>query len=339
MRSNGAEVHNFEEDIPLFLIQLRPSREPQFSKYPILSDELLVANIRSNHSKKGQLLAGEAKTITINPQENHVEYNLVVEFNSSLNSWDYGWKSNRWSTDETHLVDLMVLVKSDDFHYNLIAKAESTAFTIVACKTCSKTTGIKVAPKDEKEGNEDVYMNDDDDTPILSSKPKTDVALNRTIQDKLNDWKIEQKANKKKMKNISQDVPDRAEYILGELNNLAKKLIEEPTTAGTASTLLIDDDGSNGISENISTWSRRKTEHDDKLRASASKLIAIGGENGSDNDGSNTPSISTADCCENSNSSIHSAKGKECSNDGPNDALNRYDDRNNKFYFGYDKVI
>jgi gas vesicle protein len=214
----------------------------------------------------------------------------------------------------------------------LIAKAESSAFTIVACKTCSKTTKVwnEAQSTDnikQEKGNSNTDDVEDDDAPILLNG----APIQKNVQDKLSAWKEEQKAGKKKLKNKGDEIPDRAEHILEELNNLAKRIIEEPATtnATATSSSLIKEFDNNTENSNISNWYLKKIERDDMLRAAAIKLKAGG------NDGSNkTPD-------NNGHGKGKQISKAENSNEGspdPNAALSGYNDRNNNFYFGCDKV-
>ena len=193
----------------MFLLQLRPTKEPQFSKFSILSEDIINSNVRSDSCKKGQLLRGEAKMISGRSENGFNDYVLHVEFNSRLSSWDYGWKSNRWSTDETHLVDVMVLVKGKDKQYVMVAKAESSPFTMVACKTCSKTT--KIWDKDPN-----LYVAGDDDDldggPIIEKAKKGNAKKN-----------LKKVATKKspEVKNAN-----RGESIVDDLKNITKSIID-----------------------------------------------------------------------------------------------------------------
>jgi len=193
----------------VFLLQLRPTKEPQFSKFSILSEDIINSNVRSDSCKKGQLLRGEAKMISGRSENGFNDYVLHVEFNSRLSSWDYGWKSNRWSTDETHLVDVMVLVKGKDKQYVMVAKAESSPFTMVACKTCSKTT--KIWDKDPN-----LYVAGDDDDldggPIIEKAKKGNAKKN-----------LKKVATKKspEVKNAN-----RGESIVDDLKNITKSIID-----------------------------------------------------------------------------------------------------------------
>jgi len=188
----------------VFLLQLRPTKEPQFSRYSSLSEEIINANVRNDNCKKGQLLRGDARMISGKSENGFNDYVLHVEFNSRLSSWDYGWKSNRWSTDETHLVDVMVLVKGKDKQYIMVAKAESSPFSMVACKTCSKTTKIW-----DKEPN--VANGDDDDVDV--EKPK-----------KGNAKKNPKKVTIKKSPEVKN--ADRGESIVDDLKNITKSIID-----------------------------------------------------------------------------------------------------------------
>ena len=194
----------------MFLLQLRPTKEPQFSKFSILSEDIINSNVRSDSCKKGQLLRGDARMISGRSENGFNDYVLHVEFNSRLSSWDYGWKSNRWSTDETHLVDVMVLVKGKDKQYVMVAKAESSSFTMVACKTCSKTTKIW-----DKDPNLYVANGDDDDPdggPIIE-KPK-----------KGNAKKNLKKVTIKKSPEVKN--ANRGESIVDDLKNITKSIID-----------------------------------------------------------------------------------------------------------------
>lgn len=61
-----------------------------------------------------------------------------------MHSWDYSWKSNRWSHDETHVVDIIAFQRLSDSMLQAKSNIVSNQFNIIGSKT-SKIVSSKMS--------------------------------------------------------------------------------------------------------------------------------------------------------------------------------------------------
>jgi hypothetical protein len=210
----------------------------------------------------------------------------------------------------------MVFVKGAD-HHILVAKAESSSFTMVACKTCSKTT--KIWDKDPALHNSsEKYDDDEEEEELVIEKTK--------------------KGNKpKKNKKISSpseidNIPDHAENIIGELNNLTKRMIEDSSASNLADE---NDDGSN----KVDTKSLKEI-NESKLSTSKENNDSSDGESGN-----YLPNTNNSEMAEENKLKVK-RKGKKHDNSTHGEelvtlgnAISEFTDRNYRYYYGTEKVI
>lgn len=114
----------------LFIAEIRPANKTRISGQNVISKTEIMNQIRTKvENKPGaqsrELFLGEVSIRTTSTNQSSIDLNVV--FNSQHHSWDYSWRSNRWSaTNEKHVVDIIVL------RYNAI---NSTDFMVSACYT------------------------------------------------------------------------------------------------------------------------------------------------------------------------------------------------------------
>jgi hypothetical protein len=93
----------------LFIAEIRPLSTPRLSSQGTIRKQDLMDQIRVKNDKNSlnrELFMGEINVISTTTKE--VMFDII--FNSHLSSWDYSWKSNRWSgPNERHVIDIIVL--------------------------------------------------------------------------------------------------------------------------------------------------------------------------------------------------------------------------------------
>lgn len=90
--------------------EIRPCSDQGISSRNKISKEKLLHELRDIRSTKigGELVLGEMKIINEDSETAFV----AITFNAERHSWDYSWKSNRWSgVNSPHVVDV-ILVQS-----------------------------------------------------------------------------------------------------------------------------------------------------------------------------------------------------------------------------------
>ena len=100
---------NWLEQISV-LGEIRPFSDQGISSGNKVSRRKLLNDLRDTQGTKsgGELLLGEMRVL----HENELTAVVIITFNAEKHSWDYSWKSNRWSgVNNSHVVDV-VLVQS-----------------------------------------------------------------------------------------------------------------------------------------------------------------------------------------------------------------------------------
>ena len=134
-----AASHNFDELI--VVAEIRPSNGTSFSNKDKMSREELMGRTRAsprNTKMTTEWLVGrQFAQVT----ENDECYTCTFEFNHELHSWDYGWKSNRWSVDETHCFDIILYrpdIANSSNMMHQIKRISSDEFTIFSARHIKK---------------------------------------------------------------------------------------------------------------------------------------------------------------------------------------------------------
>ena len=101
--------------------QIRSENEDGFSSMTSISNNIIVDNIRDYQRNKfsGELLVAKVELI----REYEDRYEVCLTFNEELNSYDYSWKSNRWSISG-HVIDIFVIDKFLKLPVNLLENIE-----------------------------------------------------------------------------------------------------------------------------------------------------------------------------------------------------------------------
>jgi len=119
----------------IFVAEIRTLSQPKISVQDKISKYYMMEHMRTKFEKNSEL-NGEvfiADVIVLDKQPG--VYELELTFNAQHCSWDYAWKSNRWSGPlEQHVVDVIALRLDRDqpSEYQVIASAESSPFVVLS---------------------------------------------------------------------------------------------------------------------------------------------------------------------------------------------------------------
>ena len=126
--------------------EIRPEAEPGMIKDvgKVLPKEEVLRRIRSSETKyihdaeTQMLIAGKIYILN----ESADKYSASIVLNESLISYDYCWKSNRWSSGiVTHVVDIVVLFDgSSDGGLTVLGGVSSKTFVISSTKSSKAAT-------------------------------------------------------------------------------------------------------------------------------------------------------------------------------------------------------
>jgi len=120
----------------LFAAEIRTLKEPKLSGSKYVLKDQVFSQIRTRFEKSttenGELFVG---VVTDLHSANGV-YKMQLEFNTQHCSWDYAWKSNRWSGPmEQHVVDIMAIranTNDNDMYCEITDSAVSSSFIILS---------------------------------------------------------------------------------------------------------------------------------------------------------------------------------------------------------------
>lgn len=111
----------------LFYAEIRPSEKRKLSALDYVSERELIHCTRTKKmNEKGEVFIAD-KPQKIEKVEDGEVFSL--QFNSEKCSYDYGWRSNRWSND-THVVDIICVKHINNDVYKICSYCSSTPFVI-----------------------------------------------------------------------------------------------------------------------------------------------------------------------------------------------------------------
>jgi len=124
-----------------FLAEIRPLSEKGLSSLSIVSSDDIQSRLRKKTTKNtgdSSYYLGNIKKVTVtSPGFAEVE----LDFNSSLCSYDYPWKSNRWKkAQETHVVDIVLAQVVEGDIMKICSSYSSGGFVIKCSKKPSDST-------------------------------------------------------------------------------------------------------------------------------------------------------------------------------------------------------
>ena len=242
--------------IPTFIMQIRPENEAYLLSSSVINEATLCKYLRDGnnnaaHNFRKDGIASDIIGLGVEECYSGIitkmkrfycdkfdRLELEIVFNFKLASWDYSWKSNRWSCDTLHAVDIIAYNKiEDEKMLHLVTYASSSFFQIVGTKV-SRTAQDKDKGKKAMTGNSELIVpsNNTEATANLS-KHVTDLPLHFDESEKqlLKKMRIENEKpihidEEKQLKNIMHDsMRDIYAVIKGD----TERGIIEPTKVDT----------------------------------------------------------------------------------------------------------
>eukprot|EP01038_Epipyxis_sp_PR26KG_P005496 gene5496-7608_t len=129
------ESSNFEDDFKIeeyvFVAELRPEKFPNLASSHEVAADFIKENLRDKFvSNCGELFIASVEVMS----ESSSQYEVELLFNGQHCSYDYKWKSNRWSgANEGHVLDVIVMRKSNNSNvYSVVSSHPSSPFIIVS---------------------------------------------------------------------------------------------------------------------------------------------------------------------------------------------------------------
>ena len=121
----------FNPDDYRFIAEIRPVSQPRISREKSIVENVLIRQIRSKYEKNeanGEIFQADTVTV-LSTTGKQAEVELV--FNSQHCSWDYSWKSNRWSgPQEQHVVDIIALRNVSATDIRVVSFSSSPPFVV-----------------------------------------------------------------------------------------------------------------------------------------------------------------------------------------------------------------
>jgi hypothetical protein len=118
----------------IIIMEIRPVLNPRISGKQFINKQEIHNQLRTKHEKSSlekELFMGEADLVATDPEKK--ELKLFVVFNPNHSSWDYSWKSNRWSgPNEQHVVDIIVLKYYSTTDFQVYSHYVSNPFIVVS---------------------------------------------------------------------------------------------------------------------------------------------------------------------------------------------------------------
>lgn len=124
LSSQKVDVNDF-----VFICEIRPGNEPRISAQTVVRKAAVMDKVRSKQDKDigKELFMGEVQSY----DQHDKELDLEVVFNGRHHSWDYSWKSNRWS-EQQHVVDIIVLTYESPLDFRVAGHYTSSQFMILS---------------------------------------------------------------------------------------------------------------------------------------------------------------------------------------------------------------
>jgi len=140
-----SNVPEFVPEDYRFIAEIRPVSQPRISGAKHILEADLLRQIRSKYEKNeanGELFQADNINV-VSSSSSGTEMELT--FNSQHCSWDYSWKSNRWSgPQEQHVVDIIALKSISALDTRVVSFVSSTPFVVSSShKKPVKTNQIK----------------------------------------------------------------------------------------------------------------------------------------------------------------------------------------------------
>ena len=181
--------------IPMFIMQIRPRYEAYLLKSIVIDEATLCRYLRdgavhnnATYNVRKDGLASDIDGLGIDECysgsitkmkrfycDKFDRLELEIVFNFKLASWDYSWKSNRWSCDTLHTVDIIAYNKREDSNaLNLVTYASSSFFQIIGTKVSRAVLDKEKGNKSNKGNSELVVPIDSTESVAASSRHAVD---------------------------------------------------------------------------------------------------------------------------------------------------------------------
>lgn len=135
-------VHSY-----MFIAETRPACTPGISSRAMVTKAAIMDNIRTKADKaseKGELFIGDVSVLACEGRS----MDLLVTFNMQHCSWDYSWKSNRWSgSQEMHVIDIIALKYSTLSEFVVSSSFASSSFIVISSH--KRTAAAAARPESE----------------------------------------------------------------------------------------------------------------------------------------------------------------------------------------------
>lgn len=116
----------------IFIAEIRPSTEPKLSRRQMVPKQEIANQLRTKYDSTaigGELFLAETNIISNDGEEAVID----LMFNANQCSYDYSWKSNRWSgPDITHVINIVALKNSSETEFMVTSDCISTPFVIAS---------------------------------------------------------------------------------------------------------------------------------------------------------------------------------------------------------------
>ena len=120
----------------LYLAEIKCSNEISQERFVSKSD--IHSNIKTKEAKCNPYIQGRTLLVeTTNSDTLHQMKRIDISFNQDHNAWHYGWISHKCSSEQSHILDIMVLIENDAMNdqYFLAASFHSPEFMITSTKS------------------------------------------------------------------------------------------------------------------------------------------------------------------------------------------------------------
>jgi hypothetical protein len=116
----------------IFIAEFHPTTSAGLVREPTLTEKHLSLGSPYGHIIKGRMMDC---SYFMTADGSKVVAQLQVVFNSELRSWDYSWRSNRWSgKHETHVLEVAVLKRNQDSQYQNLLQECCAPFQVISSK-------------------------------------------------------------------------------------------------------------------------------------------------------------------------------------------------------------
>jgi hypothetical protein len=153
IHKDGTFGDDWQNKEVLLLAEIRPFTEPRISALKSVPKSKILSELRDmrNPRSGGELVIGKVEILI----EDSSTAMVKIVFNEAKHSWDYSWRSNRWSgSSASHVVDI-ILVEScnsalDQCDLKVYSSVSSKPFILMSShkpSTSKKSSGRGAAKK------------------------------------------------------------------------------------------------------------------------------------------------------------------------------------------------